>query len=43
MEIPKGLEKKIYTTLIKLYADQMGVKIKCKMEIGGEIVEIDTR
>ena len=42
MEVPEGLGKTLYTTLIMLYADQMGVTIKCKMEVGGESVEIDT-
>ena len=42
MEVPDGLEKKIYTTLIKLYADQMGVTIKGEIEIGGEKIGIDT-
>ena len=42
MEEPEGLGEKIYKTLIKLYADQMGVTIKCNLEIGGETVEVDT-
>ena len=42
MEVPEGLGKKIYMTLIKLYADQMGVTIKGEIEIGGEKIEIDT-
>ena len=42
MEEPEGLGKKIYMTLIKLYADQMGVTIKGEIEVGGEKIEIDT-
>ena len=42
MEVPEGLGKKLYTTLIKLYADQMGVTIKGEIEVGGEKIEIDT-
>ena len=42
MEVPEGIGQKLYKTLIKLYADQMGVTVKCKLEIGGENVEIDT-
>ena len=42
MEVPEGLTERVYTTLIKLYAEQMGVTIKCNVEIGGEMVEIDT-
>ena len=42
MEEPEGLGEKIYKTLIKLYADQMGVTIKCEMEVRGKQVEIDT-
>lgn len=42
MEVPEGLGKKIYITLIKLYADQMGVTIKCDIEVGGEKIEVDT-
>ena len=42
MEVPEELGEKIYKTLIKLYADQMGVTIKCEMEVRGKKVEIDT-
>jgi hypothetical protein len=42
MEVPEGLDLKIYKTLIALYADQKGIIIKCKIEHGGEWVEIDT-
>ena len=42
MEVPEGLEEKMYKTLITLYAKKMGVTIKCKMKFGGEMVEIDT-
>ena len=42
MEEPEGLGEKIYKTLIKLYADQIGVTIKCEMEVRGKKVEIDT-
>lgn len=42
MEAPEGIGKKLYQTLIKLYADQMGVTIQCTLEIGGEKVEVDT-
>lgn len=42
MDVPEGLGKKIYITLIKLYADQMGVTIKCDIEVGGEKIAVDT-
>ena len=42
MEEPEGLGKRIYLTLIKLYAEQMGVTIKGEIEVGGEKIEIDT-
>ena len=42
MEAPEDLGVRLYTTLIRLYADQMGVTIKCQIEVGGEKVEIDT-
>ena len=42
MEEPEGLGEKIYKTLIKLYADQMGVTIKGEMEVKGKKIEIDT-
>lgn len=42
MEVPEGLDLRIYKTLIALYADQKGITIKCKIENGGEWVEIDT-
>lgn len=43
MEVPKDLGLKIYKTLIALYADQMGVDIKCKIEHNGELIDFDTR
>ena len=42
MEEPEGLGLRIYETLIRLYADQMGVRIQCQIEVGGEKVEVDT-
>ena len=42
MEVPKDLGVRIYETLIRLYADQMGVRIQCQIEVGGEKVEVDT-
>ena len=42
MEAPEDLGLRIYETLIRLYADQMGVRIRCQIEVGGEKVEVDT-
>ena len=42
MEAPEDFTERVYTTLIRLYADQMGVRIVCELEIGGKIVEVDT-
>ena len=42
MEVPENFSLKVYMTLIQLYADQMGVTIKYKIENGGEWLEVDT-
>lgn len=42
MEVPEDLGLRIYKTLIMLYADQMGARIKCKIEFRGETYDFDT-
>ena len=42
MEAPEDLGLKIYKTLIALYADQIGARIKCQFEFKGETYDFDT-
>lgn len=42
MEMPEDIQLKFYKMLIALYADQMGVIIKCEIEHGDQWVPIDT-
>ena len=43
MKPPAGFSLKIYTTLIKLYADQNNVSVTYEIKHNGKMIKFDTR